>query len=120
MGTIPNQDVQFQDGTFCTRADGQYRIAVVLAADIAKTIDIPVDDDSGQRANQAFFVYEAGSVYVDFTPAGDPDVVAAIPSGDITDGAAPDLNPTTRYVKHCSKISMISATAQVVVISFYL
>lgn len=120
MGTIPNQDVQFQDGTFATRADNQFRVAVVLAANTAKTIDVPVDDDSGQRANQAFFTYTAGEVYVQFTPAGDADVVAAVPAGDIVDGTAPDLNPTTRYIKGVDKISLISPNAQTVVISFYL
>lgn len=65
----------------------------------------------------------AGAKYVVFGAAADfyakPGGAAAIPSGDVTDGSASELNPVMWYVGATSTIGLISATAQTITLTFY-
>lgn len=87
------------------RAPG-YIDAKVLAASTAETITVP-----------------AGAKYVIFSAEADfwanPNDTAAVPSGDVSDGSASELNPVGYDVEGVSTISIISETAQNVSVTFY-
>lgn len=118
MPVIPNLEVQSQDGSFTLRSVDRFTMAVVLAAGVAKIIDVPVDTASNKRANMVFFAPEAG-FFASYTPEGSGDVAAAIPIVDNLLGSAPDYNPTTRKCRGITKIGLISRTDQVVTLTFY-
>ena len=119
MTTIPNLEVQVQDGSFALRADDAYRVTLVLAAGIETRVTVPVDDESGKRPNSVFFASEA-SFFATYTPAGEADVTAAIPVTDVTDGTGIDINPTTRSaIRGISEIGLISRVDQLITLSFY-
>lgn len=91
----------------CIIAPPEHRHAYMLSAGTAKAVTIP----TGARI--ALFAIENGTnVYVAYGR------VATVPSADVTDGSAPELNPGAREVAAYATISLISATATIVVISF--
>lgn len=55
-----------------------------------------------------------GNFYANFNGGS-----AAVPAANVTDGTAPELNPSTRRVAGVSSISLIGAAGVVVVISYY-
>lgn len=120
MPVIPNLEIQEADGSYAIVAEGQYRYSIVLEAEVAKQVVVPLRDDNSLPPNYAFFAAEA-PFYADYThmTAGG-DVAAVIPSDDIVDGTGPDFNPTVRTIRNVEKISLISRTDQVVTITFYI
>lgn len=82
------------------------RNTIVLAAGIAQSIAVP--------AKAAIVLFSANA---DFW--ADYDNTAIVPSSNITDGTSPELNPTLRRLNNVSNISLISASAAKIQISFY-
>jgi len=82
------------------------RNTLVLTANTAESIAVP------EGAQIALF-----SATADFW--ADYDNTAIVPSVDITNGTAPELNPTLRRLNNVSNISLISASAAKIQISFY-
>jgi hypothetical protein len=119
MPEIPNLEIQLQDGSFSLRGVAAYRYAVVLAAGVAQQVTLPTDTASNKKPTYCFFAGEA-PFFASYTPTGSGDVAAEIPAANITNGTAPDVSPTTRKVKNCDKIGLISRTDQVVTLSFYI
>ncbi len=119
MPEIPNLEVQAPDGSFAIRGRVAHRYAIVLTAGAAKQVTLPTDTASGKKPTYCFFASTA-PFYASYTPIGGPDVAAAIPSADITDGTAPDLSPISRKVKDCDKIGLVSPSNQVVILTFYI
>jgi hypothetical protein len=79
----------------------------LLTAGVAKTITIPT-----------------GARYVMFTSSADLWVVigsgiAAIPTGDVTDGSGSELNPICRWIEGETQMSIISGAAAKVSIMYY-
>lgn len=87
-----------------------YVDARVLAANTAERHTIPAG------ANFVNFSGD-GDFWAKF---GDNTVTAAIPSGDVTDGSAPMLNPGTRRIpKGVTSISLIAGAARNVTLEFW-
>ena len=84
--------------------------AAVLAAATSENQAIP--------AGAVFVAFGADAIfYAKFGIAG---VTAAIPSGDITDGTAPEVNPSVRRIPAgVTHVALISTTAQVVTLSYF-
>jgi hypothetical protein len=83
--------------------------AIELAANVSQRIALP----SG--ANLVVFSVSGGSdFYVKFVNAA-----IAVPSGNITDGSAPELNPEVRQCSGCTYVSLVSPVACVLTMSFY-
>lgn len=66
----------------------------------------------------------AGARFVVFSATGDfyakPDGGAiAVPSADVADGSAPELNPLSRSVESVTNISLIAPAACTVTLAFY-
>lgn len=80
--------------------------ALVLAAGVAESVTIP----SG-----AGFVYFSGNA--DFYVLCDG--TAEVPSADVTDGSASELNPTGYDLADVTSISIISSYSCIVTCSFY-
>lgn len=76
-----------------------------LAANTAERHTIP----SG--AKKVFFS-GTGTFWAKF---GNNSVTAAIPATDVTDGSAPELNPTLRSIDDAGYISLIAPTADTIV-----
>lgn len=81
-------------------------MAVFLTAGVPKTVAVPQD------ANIVMF-NATGNIWVRFGAA------AAVPTADITDGTAPELNPAGRIVTGVASIGLAAATPCVVSLSFY-
>jgi hypothetical protein len=80
--------------------------ALVLTAGAAKTATVP--------ANATLAAFSATSqFYVNFF------ATAVIPSGDITNGSAPELSPTIRQVESGSTFSVVAPVDCIVTISYY-
>ena len=86
-------------------APSDYIDARVLAATVAEVITVPAG---------ATFVMFSGTAdfYVRFNAA------ATIPSGDVTDGTASELNPQTRVI-YGPTIGIISPVICIVTLAFY-
>lgn len=82
------------------------RQAVVLAAGETKILATPT-------GATMVLINATSNVWVRFGGA------AAVPTADITDGSAPELNPGPRYIKGCSSIGFAAAQPCKVAISFY-
>jgi hypothetical protein len=79
----------------------------LLTASVAKAITIPT-----------------GARYAMFASSADLWVVigsgtAAIPAGDVTDGSGSELNPICRWIEGETQMSIISAAAAKVSITYY-
>lgn len=90
--------------------------AIVLAAGVAERVTLPVAA-GGQPAAKYCLFSATGDFFAKF---GDNTVTAIVPSGDITDGTAPELNPVMRTKPSgVTHVSLISASAITVTIAFY-
>lgn len=83
-----------------------YSDARVLAANTAETVTVPA------AAAFAFF-----SCTEDFYAKRNG--TAAVPSADVADGTAAELNPTARAVTPGDTISVISESAAILTVSWY-
>jgi hypothetical protein len=81
--------------------------ALVLAAATAESIRVP----SG--ATRLMAVCSETVFYMKL------DGTATIPSGDVTDGTASELQPGLRYLDGAASVSVISPDASVVTLSWY-
>jgi hypothetical protein len=83
--------------------------ARVLGVATAETFQAP--------ALARFVLFSATTdFYCKIAPAS---TAAAIPAADVTDGTAPELNPTMRYIAEQEFISLISPAASVVTMQFF-
>ncbi|WP_182085195.1 hypothetical protein [Aureimonas sp. ME7] len=84
--------------------------ARVLAAGVAKTVSIP--------SEAAYVLFAStGDFYAKF---GTGTVAASVPSGDISDGAASELNPGAREIRQGDdRISLVAPAATTITLSFY-
>lgn len=87
----------------------RYNNARVLAANIAESFVVP----SGAY-RVAFNINVAGQAFW-----VDDQKTAVIPTDDVIDGSAPELNPGMRLVQPGQTLSVISAAACIVTASFY-
>lgn len=83
--------------TYCNRHD--------VAANTAESDTVP--SVNSVKATYVFFAATAAcqDFYVNYT------TTAIVPAGDVTDGTAPDHNPTVRFILGTSTISIISPNA---------
>lgn len=84
----------------------KYIDAYVLEAGVAKSVAVP------EGARIASFS-STNNFYVNF------QATAAVPSGDIDTGAAPELNPAARDISGYSSFSMISQDGATVIIAYF-
>lgn len=83
--------------------------ARVLAANTVETFQAP--------ALARFVLFSAdGDFYCKIAPAS---TAAAVPAADVTDGTAPELNPSMRYIGEQEFISLIATAATVVTMQFF-
>jgi hypothetical protein len=101
------------DGSFAIPGIA-YRDTVTLAANVAQNVAVPTDAGSGVPAKYAFFSSTAGDFFANYTGA------ALVPSGATTDGTGADINPTTRTLSGVTNISLISAVAITVTVTFFI
>ncbi len=108
---LKNINVQ-ADGSYALQADTMCD-ARVLAANTAETFTLD--------ENVSHVVFSATSdFYVRYTADDDEsDNTATVPSSDVTDGTASELNPTVRYVQSINKISVIAPAACTVTLLQY-
>ena len=83
-----------------------YIDARVLAADTAESPEVPA------KAKIVLFS-STGNFYLNTRAA------AVIPSGDIIDGSAPELNPIARTVSPGDTLSVIAPAACIVILAYY-
>lgn len=96
-------------GAFAPPVSGTIH-ARVLAANVAELHVIP--------ALARFVVFSPSAAF--WAKFGVADVVAAIPSVDVTDGSAPELNPEAREIPAgATHISLVAGTAAIVSMAFY-
>jgi hypothetical protein len=82
----------------------------VLAANAAERHAVP------QGAKKVIFSGNADF----FAKFGDGTVTAALPAADVLDGSGSELNPEAREIpSDCTHISLVSASATIVSLSFY-
>ena len=82
-----------------------YVDSVSLAAGVAKSFTVP--------ANGHFAIFSAtNDFYANYT------TTATVP-GDVSNGTASELNPTLRYIKGVTTISVIAPASAVVTITYY-
>lgn len=86
----------------------EYKNAAVLTAGTAKSITVPANTGT------VIFSATAGAdFYVKYNGT------ATVPSSDVTDGSAPDINPTIRTLLPGDTISVISSANCIVGAAFY-
>jgi len=94
------------------------------------SLHLPSPDDSvytrilGTGGTAESFTVPAGANFVVFSADNDFYArytgTAAVPSADVTDGTASEMNPTARNIKGVATISVVSATANcIVTATFY-
>jgi len=101
---IALQDAMGATTTALMRSDASF--AVTLAAGQAKTVAVPAEA-------RVMLFNATGDVWVRFGGA------AAVPSNDILDGSAPELNPVARAVAGVASIGLAAPTACVANLVFY-
>lgn len=101
---IIEQDANRKPTWAIPQSDTIYNL--VLVQNTEKIVTVPTG------ANFAVFS-STGNFYCKF------DGTVEIPSGDIIDGSAGELNPTTRVVTRVSQIHLISSSAIIISIAFY-
>lgn len=125
--TVRNMEVSRKDG-FSLRAPA-WVDTVKLAAGVAQTYTIPagtggIPNYAVFSANGDFYAkYIGGAGSKQYDPAG----VAAVPTGEITDGSGPELNPTVRYIggvntdttQEIAGISLIAPVDTILTIALY-
>ncbi len=112
MAAIRKWEVKYDDGSFARRPS-DYNDVRVLAANTAEAHTVPTGAN-GLKANYVVF-----SANADFWV--DVGKTAAVPAADITDGTAPDLNPTVLYLGgSVTTISLISTAGGIVGMAFYM
>ncbi|MFA5394432.1 MAG: hypothetical protein WC346_00250 [Methanogenium sp.] len=84
-----------------------YPNAVVLAANVAKSHNVP---SGAKRVN----ISATKDFFADFSGE-----TAVIPTEDITDGTSSILNPTLRSIEGVESISFIAEEATVITLEFY-
>jgi hypothetical protein len=99
------QDSNNYRGTL-TPPPGTYVTCAVLAAGVAETVTIPTGARCVIFSSNADF-------YVNWT------TTAAVPVADITDGSAPELNPSSRQTAGVTSFSIISPTTCIVTMSWF-
>lgn len=97
---------EFDDRSYGGLIISDSRYLVVLAAGTAKTITVP------EYALIALFSADA-DFYAEY------NTTAVVPTIDIMDGTAPELNPTLRSMLEVTTISVIASTNAILQISFY-
>jgi hypothetical protein len=85
----------------------KYVNAYVLAAGVATPVTIPTGARIAVFSSNTNF-------YVNWL------TTAAVPSANITDGSAPELNPVARDVSRYSSFSVVSPDACVLTIAYFL
>ena len=80
----------------------------VLTAGVAVQHTVPAD------ARVVVFSSDA-----DFFAAYGANPTATVPTIDVTDGTASEMNPTARFLKGQAKISLISGDATIITMSFF-
>lgn len=91
-----------------------YVDARVLSANTAKRHDLQTAITAGAK----FVSFSAdGDFYAKF---GDSSVTAAVPSGDVTDGSAAELNPMARKIPaSATHVSLVAPAATKITLSFW-
>jgi hypothetical protein len=113
-GVIRNMNVFYQNGSYALQPS-TFIGAAVLSANTDDPYAVPVDGNTGLKAN---YVQFSGSCnfYVNY------DAVSAVPSGsDVTNGTSSELNPTVRYLGgNVTNVHLITAASGcVVTMQFY-
>jgi len=93
---------------FCPPPSG-WKDVRVMAANVAKTFIVPL------WATKCFLMVAPGGT--DFW--ANYSAAATIPSGDVSDGSAAELNPAGRTVVGGQAISVITATAGAIIQAYY-
>lgn len=101
---VIENDANKQNTGIIPQSDTIYNL--VLSASAEKTIEVPTG------AHIAIFT-ATGNFYCKF------DDTVAVPSTDIVDGSAGELNPVLRSVNRVTQIHLISAANIIVSIAFY-
>lgn len=111
--TISPVEVKFTNGMYAPR-QSVYIDNRVLAANTAEAHTVPVDA-AGVKATYVIFSANC-DFYADFAST------AVVPSGDVTNGSGPELNPTARFLANdVTTISLITAaTSCIVTMMFYM
>jgi hypothetical protein len=106
--------VQHTNGSFAL-TEATTIDARVLAANVAESETVPSITVDGVAALANYVVFSANcDFYVRM------DGTAAVPSADITDGTASELNPTVRYLGgNVAAIGLKSASSCIVTMQFY-
>lgn len=88
--------------------DPDYVEAVVLVGNAAQTVPLP--------ANTCFLIFASE---VEFFVAYGVGATAVVPGATTADGSSNEMNPTNRYVRDKTSISLIAKTGGIVTIAMY-
>lgn len=80
----------------------------------ARVLAASVNEDHTIPANAKYVIFSAEADF--YAKRGG---TAAVPSGDVTDGTASELNPAGYDIEGVATIGLISATAQTITMAFY-
>lgn len=109
------------DGDINSKPLKAYRDSVVLAAGVAKEIMVPVDGFSCCPA-YVHITSCGGCVWANYGADGSVDP-AYVPSVDVFDGTAPDMNPTVRTLnlngEQVDKISLVANADTIVQLEYF-
>lgn len=106
--------VKYQDGTYALSIP-TFSNRHDVAANTAESDTVP--SISSVKAQYVNFIPTAACVdfYVNYT------TTAVVPGGDITDGSAPDHNPTMRYIAGTvTTISLIAPNACTITLEYFM
>lgn len=109
MAATPSQMMSVSsDGSFALKQSDCIN-ARVLAAGVAETFQVP--------AGSEVVVFSATGDF--YAKIADTSTDAAVPSADVTDGSASELNPAVREVSPTGYISLIASAATIVTLAYY-
>lgn len=104
---VSNNRVYHEDGTSALPGEG-FRAHIILAAGTAKTYVFPTTPAAAAAGRVVFFSSSAPFFVQESS-------TAVVPVADITNGDAPDQNPTVRFYNSAvTQLSLISSVACVV------
>lgn len=113
-GTGEEIEVMTSDGSYAIRQATTID-AKVLAAGVAESETVPSITSNGTTGKAKTVLFASTCDFY-----ADVNGTAAVPSADVTNGSASELNPTVRYLGgDVTTISLISADACVITMSFY-
>lgn len=83
-----------------------HRVAIPLMAGVARSVTVPAGAGTVLFAATAPFWAQYGAA-------------AVLPTGDVLDGTAPELNPAARWIRDIVQIGLVAAEDCTVSLSFY-